>query len=204
MDKIKRLLEITETYERFEAELKARGMDFGDTPGGGFWTATRWDHLIPFLESATRENMIQPPGPIVDAGSGDGRVSAVLDVYGFKPIINIELDERLVDASREVIDDLVQRGIVSNSIQTVRGDFTTLAPYNHAGTPFKDVQYFYTGMKIEPLTKLADKIAKESPKGTKLIVYGMIDEGREPSISLQLERRMRTKDLMADFLIYSK
>ena len=206
MDKINRLKEIVEAYEKFEEEIESRGINFGQTDDGGFWLPTRWDHIIPFLEGyATKKNIIQPPGPIVDAGSGDCRVSAVLDVYGFNPIINIELDGRLVDASSLVIDDLVKRGIVDGDIRTVNGDFTTSKAYDEARVSFNTIPYFYHGINHGSMEKLAEKISKESPEGTKLIIYGMfLKDEDKPKIPLQLECSFRTRDNLSDFLVYKK
>lgn len=204
MDKAERLLEIIATYDRFRPELEARGIEFGETDGGGIWTPTILEHLIPFLSSTTR-HIIPPPGPIVDAGSGDGRVSAVLDVYGFNPIVNIELDERLVDASRVALDDLTRRGVVNGNIRTVQGDFTKPQAYDEAGIPFDSVRYFYMGINDEPLEKLAQRIERESPKGTTLVVYGMfLKEGHKPNIPFPLISSVRTEDNLADFLVYRK
>jgi len=188
MDKSDRLVEIMETYERFRNELEARGLSFGEAEGGGFWTPTTWSHLRPFLEYATSKDIMTPPGTIVDAGSGDGRVSAFLDVYGFNPIVNIELDNRLFKASQEVIDGLVQRNVINGNISTVQGDFTQSEAYAKACVPFESVAYFYTGINPSPTKRLAEKIARESPEGTKLIVYGpSFSRDEEPEIFLRLE-----------------
>lgn len=203
MDKFNRLKEIIETYNKFEQVMKDKGIEFGETYGGGFWAPTNFKYAIIFLEFATNQGIFQSGKPIVDAGSGDKRMSTLFDVYGFKPIINIELDKRF-DFSQEVIDDLINRNIVNgNNIHNVHGDFTTSQTYKQAGIPFREIPYFYMGINSEPLKKLAKKIKEESPKQTKLIVYGMFDKGQEPELPLQLEKRISVGPL-ADFLVYKR
>ena len=203
MDKFNRLKGIIETYERFQPRFQELGIELGETEGG-FWIPTRFEHAVPFLEYALRRGLIVPGFPIVDAGSGDGRMSALFDVYGFRPIINIESDKRFVDASGEVIDDLVKRGVVTDSVKTFHGDFTQLQTYLKSGTPFHDIPNFYDGINSISLRRLANLIGNNSRAGTKLIVYGMINEGEEPKLSLKLEDRIRTNDQIADFLVYKK
>jgi len=99
---------------------------------------------------------------------------------------------------------LVKLDIISNNIRTVHGDFTQNQAYDDANIPFESIHYFYMGINSEPLEKLAEKIHRESSNGTKLIVYGMFDERQEPNLPLQLVNKTRSKNLLADFLIYSK
>jgi hypothetical protein len=202
-EKFKRLEEIVKTYKRFESELFSGGISFRETKGG-IWAPTSLELLFVFLDSAIEKQVITPNGPIVDAGSGDGRVSAVFDVYGFNPIINIEIDEKLVGISTKVLDYLMQRSILSNNIKTICGDFTKSETYKKADIQFKDIPYFYQGINYGPLEKLAEKIKNESPDGTKLIVYGLFfKKNQMPKIPLQLEWSVRAP-YSAEFLIYKK
>lgn len=171
MDKLIRLSRIIETYERSRAKLESRGISLGPTEGNGFWTATRWDHIIPFLEYAIRNGILEVTGPVVDAGSGTGEPSAAFCAYGFFPIVNIERDKRLASAANEAIDALVSEGVVEG-IRNVQGDFTQDDAYKAADIAFGDVRYFYHGINPMPLRDLARRIKEESPQGTKLIVYG--------------------------------
>jgi hypothetical protein len=198
-------VEIMETYERFERELKARGISsFSETEGGGIWAPTRLEDIIPFLEYVTEKGIVHPSEPVSVAGSGDGRVSAVLDVYGFNPIVNIERDRRLVEASKEVIDDLVQRGIVSGNIVTVQGDYTQSDAYEKAGIKFEEIPFFYSGIDYPSTENLGGKIDEESPVRTILVVHGLIYEGNQPDIPLRLIATKQTRDLFKDFLVYEK
>lgn len=204
MDRFNQLKEIIETYERFRPVMKERGISIGEIHNNGFWTPVHFRHAIYFLEYTVREGSIEASKPIVDAGSGDGRMLVLFDVYGFKPVVGIEANKKLVNFSKVVIDDLIKRSIVPDNIYIVHGNFTTSQAYEHAGVPFTDIPYFYMVINSKPLEKLAEKIQRESPNGTKLIVYGMIDEGQEPKLPLQLMSRMRTKDCLADIIIYKK
>ncbi len=204
MEKIERLKEIIETYERFQPRFRELGIQLGETEGGGFWIPTRFEHLIPFLEYAFKKRLMEAGHAIVDAGSGTGVPSAVFDVYGFKPVINIERDKRYVDASLEVLEDLARRSVIGDDIRTIHGDFTEMATYEKAGMSFQNIPYFYMGINSEPLNRLAALIRNNSRRGTKLIVYGMMDEGKEPKLGLRLEDRFRTRDQIADFLVYKK
>jgi len=203
MDKLTRLYRIIEEYERARASLNSRGIDFGQTEGNGFWTATRWDHIIPFLEWSIKNKVLSPPGPVVDAGSGTGEPSAVFNAYGFGPVVNIELDRRLASAANETIDALVKEGVLGGGITTIEGDFTKDDAYKAAGIPFEGARYFYHAINSKPLRDLARRIREESPPGTKLIVYGMFDKVFMPHVNgLTLEHKFRTPDLMADFFVY--
>lgn len=205
MDQITRLIKIIETYERAGAKLERGGISFGPTQGDGFWTATRWDHIIPFLEWAVKKEVIHPSGPVVDAGSGTGEPSAFFNAYGFGPIVNIELSGELVDAANEAIDDLVNNGVIRGGIRTAQGDFTQDDPYQAAGIRFKDVGCFYHAINSRPLKRLVERIEGESPRGTKLIVYGMFDENfMPPASTLTLKEKFRTPDMMGDFYVYRK
>ena len=205
MDKLIRLFEIIETYGISRAKLESRGIGFGPTEENGFWTTSQWKHIIPFFEWAVKNDVIYPSGPVVDAGSGTGEPSTVFDVYGFSPVVNIELSGELIEAANETIDTLVSGGIVKGDIRTVQGDFTQDAAYEAAGVAFTDVMYFYHGINQEPLKTLAERIKEESPEGTKLIVHGMFDDIFSPDVSgLTLGHKFRTPDLMADFYVYGK
>ena len=205
MNRYQKLRYIRGAYERLMHEMEQRGIRIGSVEGGGFWTQTRFEHAIPFLEVALMNGWIPKSGPIVDAGSGDGRMSALFEVYGLVPALNIELDRKLVEVSHDVIEDLRRQGIVNGSIHNVHGDFTTPEPYEIAGFPFPTVRTFYMGINSSPLERLAEKIARESPEGTKLIVHGMFDESYGPKVPrrLGLEHKVRTPDMVADFYVYS-
>ena len=60
------------------------------------------------------------------------------------------------------------------------------------------------GINTESLLKLAKLIENNSRRGTKLIVYGMINEWEEPKVNLRLEDKFGTDDRIADFLVYRK
>ena len=205
MDKLTRLYRIIEIYERFRTKLESMGISPGPTEGDGFWTATQWKHIIPFLEYAIGRGILKVEGPIADAGSGTGEPSAVFRAYGFTPVVNIEISGRLVRAANKAIDALVSDGVLGGGITTVEGDFTKDATYKAAGIPFKGIRYFYHGINPKPLRDLAQRIEEESPQGTRLIVYGMFDDRFGPVVGgLTLEHKFRTPDLIADFYVFGK
>ena len=74
-----------------------------------------------------------PPGPVVDAGSGDGRVPAVLaSLEPQRPAYGIESDTALVAQAAENLRAL-RRVAGSGAVRLVAGDYCDVATYAACG-----------------------------------------------------------------------
>ena len=141
----------------------------------GFYIPSKWKDLVKTLVYGTASGLYrQNGGYFMDAGSGDGRVLALMSCFGFRPL-GIELDKVLFDQSKEVIDALVRRGIIDGNIHLVNGDFNEDETYKAAGINFISIDHIFHGINSAPLQRLIQRITRESKPGTTLTVYAPFD-----------------------------
>ncbi|MAF51333.1 MAG: hypothetical protein CMH64_04560 [Nanoarchaeota archaeon] len=100
-----------------------------------------------------------------DAGSGDGRVSALISGGYRIPSLGVEFDRELVETSRQNMENLRELGLLNGVTPRItRGDFTLDETYGSAEEDFKDVNVFFNFWN-NPYD-IARKIASDSPRDT--------------------------------------
>jgi len=104
----------------------------------------------------------------VDAGSGDGRVNLLISAgYGI-PSLGIECDLELHKSACNHLSEFPKR--YSSLIRLAHGDFSDDLVYNSENVPFERVGTFFNYINNPQI--IAEKIAKQSPTGTKFLFWG--------------------------------
>ena len=161
-----------ETLERYfdGVDLRAGG------PGG----SNRRTEVGEFVPSPLRQvhrafdyllanGAIDGSGLFLDAGSGDARVVALAALVHGIPSVGVEYDEDLLERSALHIRDL-QHLLTGGAPMTILpGDFTDDETYIRAGTSFSDFKTVFNF--INNTTSLAAKVSRQSPPGTKLLLF---------------------------------
>ena len=110
-----------------------------------------------------------------DVGSADGRMVALSAGCLGIPSLGIEYDRYLVDISKRCIRRLRAAGVIKRvQALIVEGNFCTREAYNQV--PFETIATFYCFESN--CYCVAEKIAKESPRGTIFVYYTQSDHAR--------------------------
>lgn len=181
----------TETARDFETIKKY--FDYFDDIKGGIWYNTNRTEKGIFLPSPIndidysikhllKKGIIKPGETIEDAGFGDARVLAVLNYHNL-PSIGVEGDQQMFKLGRLNIRKL-ENLLTEAPISLIKGDFTDDKTYQEAGVKFRDIPVFFNF--IDNYLELAKKIEKDSPAGTRFLLYGDsgLREERRPGLKL--------------------
>lgn len=193
-----RIEEIIGTYDGIKNPVEP-----GKKSGNGFYVPSPWEDLVRIFVDGMRSGLYRRSGGyFMDAGSGDGRVLALMACFGYKPF-GIELDKELSEQSREVIESLVRRGIIGDNVILVNGDFTRDETYREAGVNFSSIDHIFHGINSVPLKHLSQIISRESKQGTTLTVYGPLLEEVPDLGPLQLIKKEQV-GILSDVAFYMK
>ena len=113
---------------------------------------------------------IDAAGPLLDAGSGDGRIIALTAFVHGIPTVGVEYDSELVETSRQHLKSLKRLGLQGASELVLHGDFTEDETYEQASLRFEDFTTVFNYINNEG--DIALKVAQQSKPGTKLIILG--------------------------------
>ena len=103
----------------------------------------------------------------LDTGSGDGRIIAVAAAFGFKAF-GVEINEELLRYSEKIINKLESEEVIPKGMTTSsKGDFFNADAYQK--TKFSEFKVIFN--YVTEAEMLVEKISKESPTGTILIIY---------------------------------
>ena len=120
------------------------------------------------IEHLVATGLIDTSRWFLDAGGGDGRVSALTAGYRI-PSLYVEYNRDLVALTEENIQELRDLSILDGTpIRIVRGNFVKDKTYRRAGIRFEDVATVFNYINNE--RDIATKIAKQSPSGTLFIL----------------------------------
>jgi SAM-dependent methyltransferase len=144
----------------------------------GVYTITAVGEFIPsslhLVDAAIREfirlGLLDPTAPFLDAGCGDGRIVALLAAVHGIPAAGVEYDEDLFQVAKEHLNRLHGAGFeVAAPVTLALGDFIEDATYLEAGLRFEGFGVIFN--YINNHLKIARKIARQSPSGTRFLLY---------------------------------
>jgi len=144
----------------------------------GVHTITAVGEFIPsslhLVDAAIREFMrlglLDPTAPFLDAGCGDGRIVALLAAVHGIPAAGVEYDEDLFALAKEHLIGLRRAGFEDTAPMTLAlGDFIEDATYLEADLRFEAFGAIFN--YINNHLKIAQKIARQSPSGTRFLLY---------------------------------
>lgn len=131
-------------------------------------------HLASCFQTLLADGVINPEKPVVDCGSGDGRVVAVMGALGLDAL-GIEAFRPLYDEALATLHVLWGEVMFPNSVGLAHGNFLREDTYDSVGTPFQKVGTFFNYICLEDA--IARKIANQSPKGTAFLLYNAKEQG---------------------------
>lgn len=164
MDLETKLTKIVDAYQSTPPPIS-----FMENGNGSIYVPAIFQDVVKSVIVGKKNKVFNGEGYFMDAGSGDGRVLAILDCFGYKPI-GIEHDPELASHSRGVLDGLRAQGVIGK-IPVIEGDFLQDRSYEKAGIKFDEVTDIFHGLNQAPYEELAKKIASESPNRTSVTVY---------------------------------
>jgi hypothetical protein len=136
----------------------------------GQFVPSNLTHIDSGLKLAISGGYIDISGYFLDAGCGDGRIIALASGKYDLDSIGIECDHKLAKKAEKHISYLRKNKILNGiPVKIIKGDFTEESTYEEAGIDFKDIKTFYNYINNDH--QIAEKIAKQSPKDTTLLVY---------------------------------
>lgn len=147
-----------------------RDVEFECTPGI-VKLETRYGQFAPSplapleecVQALVRDCVIPPHGPVLDAGAGDGRVTALFGHLGYRAC-GIEGDQILAGLARKNIRELQTAGLVPPDTAVCPGDFTSRSAYSRLFIAFPDFGIVFNYQSNAEL--VAALIREESPAGT--------------------------------------
>lgn len=144
----------------------------------GVYSITAVGEFIPsslrLVDAAVRKffrlGLLHPHALFLDAGCGDARIVALMALIHGLPAVGIEYDEDLCRRAREQLRRLPTSGATTPvHMQVVAGDFTRDATYLAAGHRFEDFKTIFN--YINNHHDIAEKISRQSPSGTRFLLY---------------------------------
>ena len=132
----------------------------------GLFVFSRIDIVYNILTKLLKDGYITTDQKILETGSGDGRIVALIAILGFKAF-GIEFSNDMKEKSLEHINQLNEIQIFKEKPLIVQGDFLNSESYNKLNCSFQDIDVFfnyYTNTEM-----LVSKIYKEGKQGTLLI-----------------------------------
>ncbi|MBI2650506.1 hypothetical protein HYX04_04280 [Candidatus Woesearchaeota archaeon] len=135
----------------------------------GLFAASNIDGINVGIEQLLADGLVNQSGWFLDAGCGDGRVTALTAGVHRIPSIGIEYDREVFDFGGAVIKMLKEYSMINGTpLVFTRGDFTKDRTYRRAGVMFEDIATVFN--YIDNHEDIAAKIAKQSPRGTIFIL----------------------------------
>lgn len=145
--------------------------------GRGFFVGSDLKNINQGFKQLIKAGVISDSKLFLDAGCGDGRVLALLSMYGI-PSIGVEFSNDIFYAGRHHIDKLTRQKIIDKSLITMLlGDFMDDNIYRSAGFNFQNIPVIYNFLSNH--AKIASKIANQSKKKTRFLLYGDKDNATE-------------------------
>jgi len=162
----KRLTAVLDAYR--EQDVLAKGTKIND---GRIFVPTSLQEAMTLLTIGAKSGFYPNRGYFLDAGSGDGRMVALLSCLGYKAI-GVEFDLELAVYSQGKLEQLKRQGAITADAKIAKGDFTDAGTYQKMGVDFQDIRNIFHGINLVSLRGLVEKIKNESPSGTTLTLYG--------------------------------
>jgi hypothetical protein len=162
-------IKIRDYYENVDDELRknSRISHFTDF---GIFAPSNTENVRNALDSLFAEKVLNEKQIFCDAGCGDARIIALTEGVYNMPSFGIEGDKRKFQDASYYLNRLKNQNILNgNTPKIIQGDFTKETSYNQLGIKFTDIEVFYN--YYDNFTFIAEKIAKESKKGTKFLLY---------------------------------
>lgn len=164
------LRRLGQVFERSEASLVS-ALPIRKT-SGGIWVPSP----IPVIEEAI--SVLRgigllgdgvPRGHLVDAGTGDGRIPAVLTWFDpDRPVFGIERDSALYDQATANLKMLQIKGLIDGSrIRLIQADYCDLSIYETCGIDFRDTGIVFNYPDGNE-RRLARFVAEHAGPGTRL------------------------------------
>ena len=144
--------------------------------------------------------VIDASEPLLDAGSGDGRIVALTAFVHGIPTVGVEYDSELVESSRQHLKSLEHLGLGGASELILQGDFTDDETYEQAGLRFEDFTTVFNYINNEG--DIALKVAQQSPPGTKLIILGAFPLPEFQGLALEHNLQLATGTGPADSVAF--
>ena len=169
-------IEKLEALRRFYLEVKKRNLVNGEYSkktriglfSKGFFAPSDLYDVNAGIEQLVAEGIIDTSGWFLDAGGGDGRVSALTAGHRI-PSLYVEYNKELFALAEENIQELRDLSILDGTpIRIVRGNFVKDRTYRRAGIRFEDIATVFNYINNEH--DIAAKIARQSPRGTVFIL----------------------------------
>jgi SAM-dependent methyltransferase len=115
------------------------------------------------VQALVQEKVLSSTGTMLDAGAGDGRVTALFGHLGFAAY-GIESDEILAGLARQNIRKLQEAELVPVDATISHGDFTSASAYARLLMPFSQFDIVFNYQSNEE--RIAERIGRESRAGT--------------------------------------
>jgi|GEM_PF-1398091 hypothetical protein len=150
-------------------------------------------HIKAALDYLLDRNLIDPFAPLLDAGSGDGRIIAIASLYYGITAIGVEYDAELFESSRNHINHLSTLCQSTASGTIIQGDFTDDLTYKMNGLTFQMFSTVFNYINNE--SSIAYKISQDSPPHTKFVLLGAFPIEEYNSLNLRQNLELiREKD----------
>lgn len=161
---------LKEYFDALDQRLTLNGNHHKQTKVGLF-APSSLAHINSAIEQLIAAELIDPSRLFLDTG-GDGRIIALTaGVFGIPSMI-VEYDGEIADRAERNIRHLRQQFELNGTPMIVaRGDFTHDKTYYDAGVRFEDIATVFNYASNEK--DIAEKIARQSPNGTKFLLYGI-------------------------------
>jgi len=156
-------------YNHLDSLQDAEGGPYKRTAVGQF-VPSPLSHIKTAFDYLITTNSIDSSGPLLDAGSGDGRIVAISSLaYGINSV-GVEYDQELAELSRANLEHLSKLCSSHKSGDIVEGDFTEDITYSSNNIAFD--MFFTVFNYINNESSIAHKISQTSKPGTKFVLLG--------------------------------
>ena len=164
----------------------------------GIWVPTPlsvFEAALPTFEELGLFGGTGPTHPIVDAGTGDGRIPCVLaSVDSSPPVYGVELDPTLFARALENLATLDAKGLADrNRVHLVEGDYCDLATYDGCGLDFRQAGLVFNYPDGNE-NRLARFVRDAGGDTTTLCLLTHDQEVRVSDLELRVRRDIFVKD----------
>ena len=190
------LKRLNKVFERSEASL-VPSLPIRNTTYG-IWGATPLrviEEAIAVLEGIGLLGEAAPQGIVVDAGTGDGRVPAVLAACDpTRPVYGIEQDPALFAQTLANLQRIRARGVIDHTrIYLVEADYCEMATYEACGLDFGQIGFVFNYPDGNQ-RRLARFIAEHGGVGTRLCLLTHDRSLELDELKLQVRRDVTVGD----------
>ena len=190
------LKRLNKVFERSEASL-VHSLPIRKTISG-IWGSTPLrviEEAISVLEDIGLLGEATPQGVVVDAGTGDGRVPAVLAAIDpTRPVYGIEQDPALFAQALMSLQGLRAKGVIDHTrIYLVEADYCEMATYEAAGLDFSQTGIIFNYPDGNQ-KRLAQFIAEHGGIGTRLCLLTHDRSLEIDDLELQVRRDVTVGD----------